>query len=159
MKANDIPTGVWIAGALVAVVGIYVWRSGGVANAVSGAVGAVGDAGVGAVVGAGQLVGIPATNSDQCGRDLAAGDRWAASFSCPAGRFVGSVFGGAERPVDNSVMDRWDSIARRAPPIAIPDNRSDGAGIRSPEEDNSIDAQLGDYSYYWNGGNVGDGSA
>lgn len=38
----------------------------------------------GAVVGAGQVVGIPATNQTQCERDKAAGNTWAASFSCPA---------------------------------------------------------------------------
>lgn len=38
----------------------------------------------GAVVGIGERVGIPATNVSQCERDKAAGDTWAASFSCPA---------------------------------------------------------------------------
>ena len=38
----------------------------------------------GAVVGIGERVGIPATNVTQCERDKAAGDTWAASFSCPA---------------------------------------------------------------------------
>lgn len=53
-----------------------------------GAVTAAGDAAAGAVVGLGEVVGIPATDADQCSIDLAAGDYWAASFSCPASRFL-----------------------------------------------------------------------
>lgn len=59
----------------------------------TGAVGAVADAGAGVVVGLGEVVGIPATNQDQCSIDLANGDYWAASFSCPASRFLGAVGG------------------------------------------------------------------
>lgn len=66
-------------------------RLGGVQGVASAAVGAVGDAAAGAVVGAGQLVGIPATNQTQCHKDLAAGSWWDASFSCPAGTFIGAV--------------------------------------------------------------------
>ena len=39
------------------------------------------------IVGAGGLVGIPATDHDQCTLDIARGDTWAASFSCTAPRF------------------------------------------------------------------------
>lgn len=53
---------------------------------------AVGDAGVGAVKGVGAVFGIPDTNESKCDADLAAGNTWAASFSCPASRFIGSVF-------------------------------------------------------------------
>lgn len=42
----------------------------------------------GVVVGAGQVVGIPATNKTQCELDTAAGNTWAASFSCPAKKFL-----------------------------------------------------------------------
>lgn len=42
----------------------------------------------GAVVGAGSLIGIPATNRTQCEIDRANGDTWAASFSCPAKDFI-----------------------------------------------------------------------
>lgn len=60
---------------------------------VGAAAGAVGDASVGIVKGIGELVGIPDTNVDQCSADIAAGRTWDASFSCPASRFIGSVFG------------------------------------------------------------------
>lgn len=56
------------------------------------AAGAVVNAGVGAVKGVGAAVGVPDTSTDQCTADLAAGRTWAASFSCPAGRFIGNVF-------------------------------------------------------------------
>lgn len=39
----------------------------------------------------GGLFGVPPTNMTQCEKDRAAGDWWAASFSCPATDFVGGV--------------------------------------------------------------------
>ena len=76
-----------IAGA--AVVGALAWAASKGARETGAAIGAaavdlVDGALSGAVVGAGQVVGIPATNATQCERDKAAGDTWAASFSCPA---------------------------------------------------------------------------
>lgn len=56
------------------------------------AVGTVADAGVGAVKGIGSMFGIPDTNLTQCRKDQAAGDAWAALFSCPAADFVGGFF-------------------------------------------------------------------
>lgn len=47
---------------------------------------------IGAVVGAGQVVGIPATNKTKCEQDKAAGDTWAASFSCPAADWLRYVW-------------------------------------------------------------------
>lgn len=58
----------------------------------SGAVDAVHGAAVGTVEGIGSVFGIPKTSVSQCDADLAAGRTWDASFSCPAARFVGSVF-------------------------------------------------------------------
>lgn len=49
----------------------------------------------GAVVGTGEVFGIPATNVSQCQADMAAGKTWAASFSCPAKTFIKYIFGGA----------------------------------------------------------------
>ncbi len=58
---------------------------------------AFGDKAAEAVQSAGELVGIPRTNQTQCQQDLAAGNWWDASFSCPAGTFIsagaGAVFG------------------------------------------------------------------
>lgn len=94
---------------MVALVGIgLVWwitRPGAAKQAAAAAAGAVIDAAHGAVVGTvttiGQAVGIPTTNMTQCERDMAAGNWWDASFSCPAGTFIaggyqaatGAVFG------------------------------------------------------------------
>lgn len=47
----------------------------------------------GTVVGIGGIVGIPDTNADQCTIDLANGDMWAASFSCPAPRYLKALAG------------------------------------------------------------------
>lgn len=53
--------------------------------------GAAADTAATAVVKAGQVFGLPATSQSQCQRDLAAGNWWDASFSCPAGTFVGAA--------------------------------------------------------------------
>lgn len=47
----------------------------------------------GVVLGLGDAVGLPRTQQTQCQADLAAGRWWDASFSCPAGTFLGSVIG------------------------------------------------------------------
>lgn len=57
-----------------------------------------------AIVGAGGVVGIPATNLDQCELDLARGDTWAASFSCPASRFIKGV---TSPPANVGVTGTW----------------------------------------------------
>lgn len=65
----------------------------GVAQAIGGAaVDAVDGVVSGVVVGAGGLVGIPATSRTQCEIDKANGDTWAASFSCPAKDFLSYVW-------------------------------------------------------------------
>lgn len=79
----------------------YLTRTGNAGKIGAGVVGAVADAGAGAVRGVGALVGIPDTNPSKCAADLQAGRYWDASFSCPAGDYVaglgtaakGAVFG------------------------------------------------------------------
>lgn len=46
----------------------------------------------GLVTGGGESVGIPQTDMNQCQRDLAAGRKWDASFSCPASKFLKHLF-------------------------------------------------------------------
>lgn len=46
----------------------------------------------GVVVGAGEAVGIPATNMTECERAKAEGRTWDASFACPAGNFIKYIF-------------------------------------------------------------------
>lgn len=58
-----------------------------------GTVGAVGGVASGTVKGIGEAVGVPDTNDDKCTIDLANGDMWSASFSCPAPRFMAVVAG------------------------------------------------------------------
>lgn len=57
-------------------------------TAISNAGTAVVDTTVTGVISAGTFVGIPETSVSQCERDMAAGDTWAASFSCPAGTWL-----------------------------------------------------------------------
>lgn len=80
------------AGALL-VLWVWIKGVGGVAQTVTqGAVNAATGAAAGVVVGVGQAVGIPQTSQTKCQKALAAGDTWTASFECPAGQFLGSVF-------------------------------------------------------------------
>lgn len=66
---------------------------GGVASDLArGAVDAANGAIVGGVKGIGAVFGVPDTSLSRCEADIAAGRTWDASFSCPASRFVGSVF-------------------------------------------------------------------
>lgn len=56
--------------------------------AVGGVLGAVD----GVVVGIGDGIGIPATSESECDRAIREGRTWDASFACPAGRFLRSIF-------------------------------------------------------------------
>jgi hypothetical protein len=80
-----------IAGIVAAGIAAYMvvvrLKKGGVAGAtqsvVTAAAGAAADVAVGAVKGAGSILGIPDTDMEKCRADLAAGNWWDASFSCP----------------------------------------------------------------------------
>jgi hypothetical protein len=81
---------------LAAGVLVFLVIKGGVFNAGqtigSTAVDAVTGVASGVVLGVGDSFGIPRTNPTQCERDIAAGRTWDASFSCPAGTFIKSIF-------------------------------------------------------------------
>ena len=58
----------------------------------SAAVSSIVGAGTGVVLGAGEAVGIPRTNQTECERAIAEGRTWDASFACPAGTWIKSLF-------------------------------------------------------------------
>lgn len=60
----------------------------GVADAAAGAVGVIGDAVGGVVVGVGDIIGIPRTNETECEKAMREGRTWDASFACPAGTWL-----------------------------------------------------------------------
>jgi hypothetical protein len=129
--------------AAVAMVGVlagagfafYAWRKGGVQPAaqqvgqgIGQAVGgAVVGAGTGLVIGAGQAVGIPATNETACERARREGRTLDASFACDAGTFIRYMLGrdapaGSKDatgmplvgpPVNQSILDPRDAMAGR----------------------------------------------
>lgn len=68
------------------------------ADITQGVVGGVVNAGAGAVIGAGQAVGIPPTDADKCADAIYAGRTWDASFDCPAGTFIRYVTGNMPTP-------------------------------------------------------------
>lgn len=76
--------------------------AGGVAGVAAAAGGAAVDAVTGAATGTvmaiGEQFGIPATSKTQCEIDMANGDTWAASFSCPLPTFAKYVANGFKAP-------------------------------------------------------------
>lgn len=83
-----------------------------VVDAISAAPGAAIDAASEGVQGIGSIVGIPRTDKTQCQKDLDAGRMWDASFSCPAGTFIGGLFGG--KPGNADTGTGYDSTGQRA---------------------------------------------
>ena len=87
-----------LAGSALVVLGlvVFVVSKGGLTGAgkslgtavAGGALGAVD----GVVVGIGGAVGIPETNLTECERAIKEGRTWDASFACPAGTFIRSIF-------------------------------------------------------------------
>ena len=92
MLSSDLKLKLALVGA--AGIGLY-WMATKAANAagdvVKNAAGAVDQAVATPVIAVGEMLGIPATNQDQCSIDLANGSLWDASFSCPAGRYLQAV--------------------------------------------------------------------
>ncbi len=85
---------------------------GNVVDAISAAPGAAVEAAAEGVQTIGAVVGIPRTDKTQCEKDLDAGRMWDASFSCPAGTFLGGLFG--SKPGNTDTGNGYDSSGRRA---------------------------------------------
>jgi len=94
MKTQDLP--LYVAGAAALGLAWWIWSKGGIANAAASAAGAVADAAgqvaTGTVLGIGDAVGVPRTSQTECEKAIAEGRTWDASFACPAGQFLGSVW-------------------------------------------------------------------
>jgi hypothetical protein len=69
------------------------------ANLATGAV-------AGVALGVGDAIGVPRTDKTQCEKDIAEGRYWDASFSCPAGTFIGAASDG----VKTTLSDLWDKL-------------------------------------------------
>lgn len=95
---------------VAAIIALYIAKKG-IAGAAAGAVGAVGDAAAGTVLGIGDVFGIPRTNETECERARREGRTWDASFACPAADFFGYLFTpsasttAAFNPADAAAMD------------------------------------------------------
>lgn len=89
---NDTTAKLLLAAGAIAAIAYVVKKNGGLQGAAAGAasalVGAVGDAASGAVLGVGDVLGIPRTDMSECERALAEGRTLDASFACPAGTFL-----------------------------------------------------------------------
>ncbi|QGZ37773.1 hypothetical protein IP92_02943 [Pseudoduganella flava] len=67
---------------------IIVKKNFGVVDAAAGAVGVIGDAMSGVVIGIGEVIGIPRTDETECEKAMREGRTWDASFACPAGTWL-----------------------------------------------------------------------
>lgn len=69
----------------------------------AGALNLANDAAGAAVQEAGTWIGLPKTSQTECERAIAEGRNWDASLLCPAGTFIGSIFGHSDPTVDLQV--------------------------------------------------------
>lgn len=94
--AKKNPEAALIGGAVLVVLAWVAVRGvGGFAKDVTkGAVNAAGGVVEGAAVGLGNLVSVPETNQTECQKAIAEGRTLDASFACPAGTFIKSLWGG-----------------------------------------------------------------
>lgn len=61
-------------------------------NIVQAAPQVIADTAADVVLGTGDVLGIPRTNETECAKALREGRTWDASFACPAGTFIGSMW-------------------------------------------------------------------
>jgi len=54
--------------------------------------GVIADTGAGLIIGTGDVLGIPRTNETACQAAIREGRTWDASFACPAGTWIESLF-------------------------------------------------------------------
>lgn len=113
---RDATAKLLLAGAAIAAIAFVVKKNGGLAGVAAGAasalVGAVGDAASGAVLGIGDVLGVPRTDMTECERALAEGRTLDASFACPAGTFLGALTG-SDRTPDYSIDGYTGTYAPR----------------------------------------------
>lgn len=120
MKAPSlaaVPWPLWAGLGALAVLLLNRATGGAVSRAVGSAiVGGAIDTATGAVEGVtyavGDAVGVPRTEADKCAQDLAAGRYWDASFSCPAGTFIGGVWRGLTAPEPPPEPATWGGEGR-----------------------------------------------
>jgi hypothetical protein len=62
-------------------------------------------AATGVVLGVGDAVGVPRTDTDACQAALAAGDYWEASFKCPAGTFLSASYDKVKTSINPFAID------------------------------------------------------
>lgn len=121
-----------LAAGAVAVLAYVVKKNGGLGAALAGAVGgagrALGGAAVagaeGVVYGVGDALGVPRTDMTECERAIAEGRTWDASFACPAGDFLSSLFADRRPDFGGTVADYIGTYSR---PVVVPGRTTIGS--------------------------------
>ena len=118
MKPAEV--GALAIGVAVLGVAVYVWKKGGIGGAVAdlaaGAVGVANSAAGGVVNGLGDVIGIPRTSQTECERAISEGRTWDASFACPAGQFLGSLWTKSASPESDLYPNESARFARYQQP-------------------------------------------
>jgi hypothetical protein len=96
-QPSPVVTALTYAGAALGVYLLYKLITQGVQGTTAAVARGVVDAGSGVIIGAGEAVGIPQTNQDECIDAIYAGRTWDASFACPAATFI-RYLGGVKPP-------------------------------------------------------------
>lgn len=125
MKASEVLAGVKVAAVVGGALLLFLaYRKAsaalsgkGVAEAAAtiaqSAVEVVDEAASGAVVGIGKAIGVPPTDETECARARREGRTWDASFACPAGTFLGYLFGRGDSAPDTG--DETQRLLARYP--------------------------------------------
>lgn len=121
-----------LAAGAIAAIAYVVKKNGGLAGVAAGAasalVGAVGDAASGAVLGIGDVLGVPRTDMTECERALAEGRTWDASFACPASDFLSSLV--SDRVPDYTMQGYTGTYAPRpVTPWVVTENAGGAAFV------------------------------
>lgn len=80
------------AGAVIGLIIVKKNFPGAIADAAAGAVGVIGEAVGGVVIGVGDVLGVPRTDETECERAMREGRTLDASFACPAGTWLKYVW-------------------------------------------------------------------
>jgi hypothetical protein len=91
-----LPWWAWAAGGVAAALLVY-RAAGGTPRAAGEAIGSAavevaGGVTAGVAYGIGDAIGVPRTDETECERAIREGRTWDASFACPAGTFIGSLW-------------------------------------------------------------------
>lgn len=132
---KDTTAKLLIAAGAVAALAFIVKKNGGLQGVAAGVAkalfGAAGDAASGVVLGIGDALGVPRTDMTECERAIAEGRTLDASFACPAGTFIQSLFSDRQPDYGPVSLDAWTGTIASGPitPWVVTENAGGAAFV------------------------------